>query len=99
MDEEKALLLGIAIPQVVADRAIVILVGNHPLAVVEAGAAHPGFAIGDLAQRSDQEMLKTKNFGRKSLNEIKALLSEMDLTLGMKFEGWIRPEIPEKVKE
>ena len=57
------------------------------------------YFIGDLAQRSDQEMLKTKNFGRKSLNEIKALLSEMDLTLGMKFEGWIRPEIPEKVKE
>ncbi|PHR23490.1 MAG: DNA-directed RNA polymerase subunit alpha [Desulfotalea sp.] len=47
--------------------------------------------IGDLAQKSDQEMLKTKNFGRKSLNEIKALLSEMDLTLGMKFENWIAP--------
>ncbi len=47
--------------------------------------------IGDLAQKSDQEMLKTKNFGRKSLNEIKALLSEMDLTLGMKFENWVRP--------
>ncbi len=36
-------------------------------------------------------MLKTKNFGRKSLNEIKALLSEMDLTLGMKFEHWVAP--------
>jgi DNA-directed RNA polymerase subunit alpha len=47
--------------------------------------------IGDLAQKSDQEMLKTKNFGRKSLNEIKALLSEMDLTLGMKFEHWVAP--------
>ncbi len=47
--------------------------------------------IGDLAQKTDQEMLKTKNFGRKSLNEIKALLSEMDLTLGMKFENWIPP--------
>lgn len=47
--------------------------------------------IGDLAQKSDQEMLKTKNFGRKSLNEIKALLSEMDLTLGMKFENWVAP--------
>lgn len=57
------------------------------------------YFIGDLAQRSDQEMLKTKNFGRKSLNEIKALLSEMELTLGMKFEGWVRPEIPEKAKE
>jgi len=47
--------------------------------------------IGDLAQKSDQEMLKTKNFGRKSLNEIKALLSEMDLNLGMKFENWVAP--------
>jgi len=46
---------------------------------------------GDLARKTDQEMLKTKNFGRKSLNEIKALLSEMDLTLGMKFDNWVRP--------
>jgi len=48
--------------------------------------------IGDLAQKTDQEMLKTKNFGRKSLNEIKALLSEMGLTLGMKFENWTPPD-------
>lgn len=47
--------------------------------------------IGDLAQKTDQEMLKTKNFGRKSLNEIKALLAEMDLTLGMKYENWVPP--------
>ena len=52
--------------------------------------------IGDLAQKTDQEMLKTKNFGRKSLNEIKALLSEMDLTLGMKFENWKPPVVSEK---
>lgn len=51
--------------------------------------------IGDLAQKTDQEMLKTKNFGRKSLNEIKALLAEMDLTLGMKFENWTPPEVKE----
>ncbi|MBT8360598.1 MAG: DNA-directed RNA polymerase subunit alpha [Deltaproteobacteria bacterium] len=57
------------------------------------------YFIGDLAQKTDQEMLKTKNFGRKSLNEIKALLAEMDLTLGMKFESWQRPEIPEKLPE
>lgn len=49
--------------------------------------------IGDLAQKTDQEMLKTKNFGRKSLNEIKALLAEMDLTLGMKFENWVPPNL------
>ncbi len=51
--------------------------------------------IGDLAQKTDQEMLKTKNFGRKSLNEIKSLLAEMDLTLGMKFENWTPPDISE----
>jgi DNA-directed RNA polymerase subunit alpha len=51
--------------------------------------------IGDLAQKTDQEMLKTKNFGRKSLNEIKALLAEMDLTLGMKFDNWTPPDIKE----
>ena len=37
-------------------------------------------------------MLKTKNFGRKSLNEIKEVLNEMDLSLGMKLEGFIPPE-------
>lgn len=44
--------------------------------------------IGELVTRSEAEMLKTKNFGRKSLNEIKDLLSKMGLTLGMKIEGW-----------
>jgi DNA-directed RNA polymerase subunit alpha len=40
--------------------------------------------IGELVHRSESEMLKTKNFGRKSLNEIKAILEEMGLSLGMK---------------
>jgi len=40
--------------------------------------------IGELVQKTDAEMLKTKNFGRKSLNEIKAILSDMGLSLGMK---------------
>lgn len=40
--------------------------------------------IGELVQKTDAEMLKTKNFGRKSLNEIKAILEEMGLFLGMK---------------
>lgn len=39
--------------------------------------------IGELVQRSESEMLKTKNFGRKSLNEIKEILADMDLQLGM----------------
>lgn len=47
--------------------------------------------IGELVQKSESEMLKTKNFGRKSLNEIKEILSEMGLSLGMKVEGWILP--------
>src|SRR5574340_189672 len=44
--------------------------------------------IGELVQKSEAEMLKTKNFGRKSLNEIKDILGEMGLSLGMKMEGW-----------
>jgi len=48
--------------------------------------------IGQLVQKTETEMLKTKNFGRKSLNEIKQLLSEMDLSLGMKLEGWTPPD-------
>jgi DNA-directed RNA polymerase subunit alpha len=48
--------------------------------------------IGELVQRTEAEMLKTKNFGRKSLNEIKEVLSEMGLTLGMKLEGFVAPE-------
>jgi len=47
--------------------------------------------IGELVQKSESEMLKTKNFGRKSLNEIKEILSEMGLGLGMKIEGWEPP--------
>lgn len=48
--------------------------------------------IGQLVQKTDAEMLKTKNFGRKSLNEIKALLSEHELSLGMNIDGWVSPE-------
>ena len=42
--------------------------------------------IGELVQKSESEMLKTKNFGRKSLNEIKEILSSMGLSLGMKID-------------
>jgi DNA-directed RNA polymerase subunit alpha len=47
--------------------------------------------IGDLVQRTEAEMLKTKNFGRKSLKEIKEILGQMGLSLGMKIEGWQGP--------
>jgi DNA-directed RNA polymerase subunit alpha len=48
--------------------------------------------IWQLVSKTEAEMLKTKNFGRKSLNEIKEVLSEMDLSLGMKLEGFVPPE-------
>ena len=44
--------------------------------------------IGELVQKTEAEMLKTKNFGRKSLNEIKHILASMGLQLGMKLEGF-----------
>jgi DNA-directed RNA polymerase subunit alpha len=44
--------------------------------------------IGELVQKSEQDMLKTKNFGRKSLKEIKEILSTMGLGLGMKLDNW-----------
>ncbi len=44
--------------------------------------------IGDLVQRSESDMLRTPNFGRKSLNEIKEVLEVMGLHLGMQVESW-----------
>jgi DNA-directed RNA polymerase subunit alpha len=52
--------------------------------------------IGELVQRTESEMLKTKNFGRKSLKEIKEILAEMGLSLGMKLEGWPGDGPPKK---
>ena len=51
------------------------------------------YYIGDLIQRTETELLKTPNLGRKSLNEIKEVLASRGLTLGMKLENWppLRP--------
>jgi DNA-directed RNA polymerase subunit alpha len=46
------------------------------------------YYIGDLIQRTETELLKTPNLGRKSLNEIKEVLASRGLTLGMKLESW-----------
>ena len=51
--------------------------------------------IGDLVQKSEQEMLRTPNFGRKSLNEIKEVLAQMGLELGMEIVNWP----PENIEE
>ena len=52
--------------------------------------------IGELVQKTESDMLKTKNFGRKSLKEIKEILAGMALSLGMKLEGWPGDGPPKK---
>lgn len=54
--------------------------------------------IGDLVQKTEAEMLRTPNFGRKSLNEIKEVLSSMGLRLGMDIPGWPPENIEEMAK-
>ena len=55
--------------------------------------------IGELVQKTEAEMLKTKNFGRKSLNEIKGILEEMGLSLGMNLGDFLPTQEPEKEEE
>ncbi|OGP81637.1 MAG: DNA-directed RNA polymerase subunit alpha [Deltaproteobacteria bacterium RBG_13_65_10] len=55
--------------------------------------------IGELVQKTEAEMLKTKNFGRKSLNEIKEILANMKLSLGMKIENFPSRKDIETMKE
>ncbi len=54
--------------------------------------------IGQLVQRTEQEMLKTKNFGRKSLKEIKDILAEMGLHLGMSIPWWPKDGLPPQLQ-
>jgi DNA-directed RNA polymerase subunit alpha len=54
--------------------------------------------IGDLVQKTEAEILATKNFGRKSLNEIKEILTEMGLSLGMKLDNWPPKKSEEEVE-
>jgi DNA-directed RNA polymerase subunit alpha len=55
--------------------------------------------IGELVTKSEAEMLKTKNFGRKSLNEIKEILATMNLSLGMKLDEQGRPVMPSSAEQ
>ena len=55
--------------------------------------------IGELVQKTEGEMLRTKNFGRKSLNEIKEILTQMGLHLGMKVENFPDPEVLKRIQE
>jgi DNA-directed RNA polymerase subunit alpha len=54
--------------------------------------------IGDLVQKTEAEMLRTPNFGRKSLNEIKEVLAQMGLHLGMEVPGWPPENIDDLAK-
>jgi DNA-directed RNA polymerase subunit alpha len=55
--------------------------------------------IGDLVQKSEHDLLRTPNFGRKSLNEIKEVLSQMGLELGMVVPDWPPENVEELVKK
>lgn len=55
--------------------------------------------IGDLVMKSEGDMLRTPNFGRKSLNEIKEVLTNMGLHLGMQVEGWPPENIEELIRK
>ena len=55
--------------------------------------------VGELVQRSEAEMLKTKNFGRKSLKEIKEVLTELGLELGMRIDGWDPDKRPASLQD
>ncbi|MDR1476042.1 MAG: DNA-directed RNA polymerase subunit alpha [Holosporales bacterium] len=57
------------------------------------------FYIGDLIQRTESDMLRTPNFGRKSLNEIKELLAGMELSFGTSVDGWPPENIDELARK
>jgi len=57
------------------------------------------YYIGDLIQRTEAELLRTPNLGRKSLNEIKEVLAARDLSLGMKLENWPPANLDNQGKE
>jgi DNA-directed RNA polymerase subunit alpha len=57
------------------------------------------YYIGDLIQRTEAELLRTPNLGRKSLNEIKEVLAARELTLGMKLDNWPPPNLENNTKD
>lgn len=94
-EEEKA-----AMPELAFNPALLKKVDELELSVRSANCLKYDniVYIGDLIQKSESEMLRTPNFGRKSLNEIKEVLATMGLHLGMDVQGWPPENIEELAK-
>jgi DNA-directed RNA polymerase subunit alpha len=90
----------VAIPELAFNPALLKKVDELELSVRSANCLKNDNItyIGDLIQKSEGEMLRTPNFGRKSLNEIKEVLAQMGLHLGMEVTGWPPENIEELAK-
>jgi DNA-directed RNA polymerase subunit alpha len=89
-----------AIPELAFNPALLKKVDELELSVRSANCLKNDniIYIGDLIQKTEAEMLRTPNFGRKSLNEIKEVLAQMGLHLGMEVSGWPPENIDELAK-
>jgi DNA-directed RNA polymerase subunit alpha len=99
-DEPKKKLDGDAKPDLPFNPALLKKVDELELSVRSANCLKNDniVYIGDLVQKTEAEMLRTPNFGRKSLNEIKEVLAQMGLHLGMEIQGWPPENIEELAK-
>jgi DNA-directed RNA polymerase subunit alpha len=97
-------MIGIAVPSAAPEESDVNQLNRFLLKKVSVRSANclkndNIIYIGDLVQKTEAEMLRTPNFGRKSLNEIKEVLSSMGLRLGMDIPGWPPENIEEMAKK
>ncbi len=99
-EEPKREEVSAAIPELAFNPALLKKVDELELSVRSANCLKNDniVYIGDLIQKSEAEMLRTPNFGRKSLNEIKEVLAQMGLHLGMEINGWPPENIDELAK-
>jgi DNA-directed RNA polymerase subunit alpha len=100
-DEPKVKMDGEAKPDLPFNPALLKKVDELELSVRSANCLKNDniIYIGDLVQKTESEMLRTPNFGRKSLNEIKEVLTHMNLRLGMEISGWPPENIEEMAKK
>ena len=100
-DEPKKKLYGEAKPELPFNPALLKKVDELELSVRSANCLKNDniVYIGDLIQKTEAEMLRTPNFGRKSLNEIKEVLANMNLHLGMEVTNWPPDNIDDLAKK